>query len=164
MKWRRHFRRAKPEPRSLYGRWLLALLYGPPELIEHYGEPLGKLTMEQGNSQSAISDRLFMRLVAMRFMPGQPVRDISDYVAAIVMAMDRSVRFGRLEAEALIRHALGEESVSLSGIDQDLATRIRGGFVAAIIREKGLAPEQVTRLVVEAEDWVASSGVQLIAP
>ena len=151
MRWRRA-KQAGPEPKSLYGRWLLAVLLGRSELIERYGEPLGELTMAEGDSQCAISDRLFEQLVAMRFAVDQPVRDISDYVAAVVAAMDQSVRFGRLEAEALIRRALGEESVSLAGIDHDLATRIRAGLAAGVIREKGLAPEQVARMVVESED------------
>ncbi len=163
MRWRRTSR-AGLEPKSLYGRWLLAVLLRQSELIERYGEPLDRMIEEEGHSQFAISDRLFVRLVTMRFTADQPVRDISDYVAALLAAMDPSLRFGRLEAEALIRRALGEESVSLAGIDRDLAIKIRAGLASGMIREKGLASEQVARLVIESEDWVAASGVQLIEP
>ncbi|MER5640078.1 hypothetical protein ABT095_24430 [Kitasatospora sp. NPDC002227] len=63
------------------------------------------------------------------------MRDISACVAARLAAAAPSVRFDRLEAEALIRHALGEETVFLAGIDSYRAVRIRAWPEFGFIRE-----------------------------
>ncbi|WP_157538019.1 hypothetical protein [Kitasatospora azatica] len=121
-----------------------------------------ELIPEGSTEHFAIAERVFAQLMLMRFTPDQPVRDISDFVAAVRGVMAHPEAIGRLEAEALIRHALGEQTVWLAGIDAQQAGTVYGGLSVRVIQEKRLSEGAVRRLVVEAEGWAEANGIRLV--
>jgi hypothetical protein len=149
-------------PRSVYGSWFLAVLLRSAEQQARYGALMRERIPAGGLEQMAIAARVFQRLMARQFTPDQPVRDISDFVASVRASMARPEAVGRLEAEALIRYALGEETVFLHGIDAQQAGNIYAGLSVKIILIHRLSDAEVTALVVEAEQWVESRGTELI--
>ncbi|MGF1425066.1 hypothetical protein [Kitasatospora sp. LaBMicrA B282] len=146
----------------MFGRWLLAVLLKQPEQVEWYEARLKTLTTEEGEAQTVISDLVFAELMARRFTADQPVQDISDFVAAARDRLNHPEYLPRLEAEALIRHALGEETVSLAGIARDDVLGIFAGLLVAVIRDEGLSPAALAQVVARAEAAAEANGVQLI--
>ncbi|MFE0465557.1 hypothetical protein ACFW1A_40555 [Kitasatospora sp. NPDC058965] len=151
----------QPDPRSVYGSWLLAGLLNQPDRRDYYEKVMRARISSGGIEQYTIAERVFQQCMAMLFRVDQPVRDISDFVAAARASLAHPELIGRLESEALVRYALGER-VWLAGIEDRLAINAYMVLTVRVIRLKGLSPAQVRRLVTEAEDWVEASGIRLV--
>jgi hypothetical protein len=150
------------KPESAYGRWFAAVILNRQAQARELGSRLGQLIPVGGWEQERIAAIVFERLVREAFSPACDVRDISKFVDEILVRMTNPGLVGRLEAEALIRSALGEEAVSTSGIDLGQAGSIRTAVSMTLINAMRLSSGHVERRVREAEQAAETEGVVLI--
>jgi hypothetical protein len=146
----------------VYGCLFLAILCNRTEEVAKYRALMQKLIPSGGLEQTAIAKHVFAQLISLRFSSDQPVREISEFVAAARGVMTHPELIGRLEAEALIRHALGEETVFVDDISYVQQSNVYSALSIRVILEQRLPEESVARLVVQAEKWAQARGIKLV--
>jgi hypothetical protein len=95
------------------------------------------------------------------FGPGYDVRSITELVSHIretVMAGGGTMR-GQLEMEAVIREALGESDIDMSGISGGVAFEVQGIVTAVIASKSGLSESRIDELLIEAERMAFARGL-----
>ena len=151
MKWRS--RRTVPAaPRTCAGRWLRAMYLGQWELRDSFRWTLNNGQKTGWNDdEPALVEAVFELSVRQYFGPDYDVRTVTDYVATLRMATRDNGTFSQLETEALIRAALGETDVDLSGISRGKRFSIRGPAAVLAIERMGFGEVEVDQLITEAE-------------
>lgn len=152
--------RSKPNG-TLVGAYLLAALTGNVAEIDKFAEQMEKTLINRPQELRETLARVFDALVRRYFSPNMPVVHIAKFVDFVLDSMEADNRFYLLEGEAVIRHALGEDDVSVDRIDWTSMNVIRITISFRIARELGLKRDDLTELVDLAERAVESGGMQL---
>ncbi|MFC1408976.1 hypothetical protein ACEZCY_06720 [Streptacidiphilus sp. N1-12] len=112
--------------------------------------------------QAAMVEAIFEKLVRSVFAPGQDVHDIAEFVGLMVGRLSESNKVNRMDSEALIRVALGEQEVYLEGIGAVDSLQIKG-YVAFMAAERlGMSETDIDRLVHETETDLYERGHTLL--
>jgi hypothetical protein len=149
------------QPRTVMGLWLRALLLRDREARKQLSGQLngGKLGF---NCDEAAVVRAACELSVRRLWGSDyDVHDISAAVSFLRQAdLDKghAPPSGQLEMEAVIRAALGETEVDLSGITPPVAWGIQIVGTGYAVRVLGLGELQVDQLLVEAERITVEQG------
>jgi hypothetical protein len=93
------------------------------------------------------------------FGPGLDIQDISSAVADMRRAFGDAVPV--LEAEALIRLALGDDSIDTTGIGEEMMVRVATITVTSIADFWSQDETKVLAVFVEAEAMVKERGIEL---
>ncbi|HCU93515.1 MAG TPA: hypothetical protein DHU96_12615 [Actinobacteria bacterium] len=157
---RRRLRPAAAQPRTVMGLWLRAMLLRQAEVRKKLSPQLngGKIGFnrdEAGVVQAACE-------LAVRRLWGSDY-DVRDVSAAVSFMREANLQqgkepHGQLEMEAVIRAALGETEVDLSGIPRPLAFEIQIVATGYAARVLALTEPEVDQLLMEAERTAFSRG------
>jgi hypothetical protein len=96
--------------------------------------------------------------VRQYFGPDYDVRAVTDYVATLRAATRDNGTFPQLETEALIRAALGETDVDVSGISRGARLSIQGPAAVLATDRMGFGEAEMDQLITEAEQITFERG------
>jgi hypothetical protein len=150
---RRRLRSRPAQPRTVMGMWLRALMLRDAETRKWLSGQLngGKLGF---NRDEAAVVQAACELVVRRLWGSD--YDVGDITAAVSFMREADLEkgktpYGQLEIEAVIRAALGETEIDLSGMPRPLVFEIQiacSGYAVLVLK---LAEPDVTQLLVAAE-------------
>lgn len=141
----------------------MAVLLNRQDEMRKYGSCLRETITVDSADQIFIAEYVFGRLVNKRFSSSAPVADILPYLNKIRNSLRDPGDLSVLEAESLIRRALGEKSVSIDGIEMSRMLTIYSGISVRIIKDLRIADRNVASLVIEAEEAAEGLGIILTA-
>jgi hypothetical protein len=152
--------RSRPAaPRTHAGRWLRAMHLGQWELRDSL-----RLTLNNGqktgwnDDEPALVEAVLELSVRQYFGPDYDVRAVTDYVATLRAATRDNGTFPQLETEALIRAALGETDVDVSGISRGARLSIQGAAAVLATDRMGFGEAEMDQLITEAEQITFERG------
>jgi hypothetical protein len=161
MKWRS--RQTVPPvpavPRTNAGKWLRAMYLGQWELRDSLRSTLNNGQKKGWNDdEPALVEAVCELSVRQYFGPDYDVRAVTDFVELLRAATKDNNPFPQLESEAVIRAALGEADIDLSGISRFalLGIRTLAGSLATDRMRFGEA--EVDQLISEAEQITFERG------
>src|SRR5215472_878728 len=141
------------QPRTTVGRWLLALLLKDDQERIRLASQLNGGKKGWNKDEAAVMQAACDVAVQHYFGSEYDIRQITEEVAFLRRAdldSDKTPH-GQLEMEAVIRHALGETAVDVSGINAQAAFEIQGAIIYLISLRLGWKEPQVVQLITEAE-------------
>jgi len=147
-------------PRTVVGTFLRASLLRQDELRKQLAGRLNGGQKGWNRDEAGVMQAACVLAVNYYFEPGYDVRAITELASHIretVMAGGGTMH-GQLEMEAVIRHALGETDVDISGINARIAFEVQGIVIAAIAWKSGLAESRIDELITEAERMAFAHG------
>jgi hypothetical protein len=148
-------KRSEPAtPRTVMGLWLRAFLLRDAQRRRELGAKLNGGKLGFNRDEAAVVQAACQLAVRRLWGSGYDVRDITAAVAVMreaSLANDHTPPYGQLEMEAVIRSALGEADVDMTGIPRPLAYEIQGVALGYGARMLGLSEPEVVRLICEAE-------------
>ena len=112
------------------------------------------------DDEPAVFQAAFELALQVMFPAGADVRDITHFVADLRSRLSQGSAPGQLEAEALMRRAMGDSDVVISGISRMDAFKIYSGVTHKIVFDLHLSEPDVNRLVVDAEKLAFDRGRQ----
>lgn len=147
-------------PRTVIGMWIRAFLLRDEELRKRLNGQLNGGEKGWNRDEAGVMQAACVLAVSVYFSPGYDARAITEVASRIREAEQYGGRtpHGQLEIEAVIRHALGEMDVDISGIGADVAYQVQGAVTAAIAWESGFTESQIDDLVIEAERMAFAHG------
>jgi hypothetical protein len=111
------------------------------------------------DAAEAVLTATFELAVVRHFKPGDDVRVIGEFVRDVRESYSADV-FRQIDAEALIRAALGED-VSTDGIDMRSEFHTKVFTIVEVVERHGLSERAVDAMVVEAERVAIARGFAL---
>jgi len=147
-------------PRTVFGSWLRAFLLRQHELRDRLVGQLNDAKTGWNRDEAGVMQAVCVLAVNVHFVPDYDMRAITNFASRIRAAEQYGGRtpHGLLEIEAVIRHALGEKDVDISGISADVAYEVQGAVAAAIAWESGFTESQIDELIIEAERMAFAHG------
>jgi hypothetical protein len=153
---------ARPEGkiRTVAGLWLRALLAWDTEARRALAGRLNGGQQGWNYDEPAVMEAACELAVRRFFGSGYDVREITAAVSWMRSAnQDRGrTSHGQLEMEAVIRSALGEPDVDISGIIPPVLMEIRIAALGYAILKLGLSQPDIAKLIVEAENVAFKQG------
>lgn len=149
-------RRAKP--RTYVGQFLRATFLNQRELRDELKARLNDGNPGWNDDEPAVVD-FSCRLVLRRFFGNEySAGDVTDFIDFTEMAAADDPLFDRLEAEAVVREALGETGIDTRGINRARKFVLRGmtAGIGALIIELGEA--SVDEIIVDSERMAFEQG------
>ncbi|WP_433136149.1 hypothetical protein ACQPZ8_28405 [Actinomadura nitritigenes] len=147
------------KPDSLYGRFLGAIMTGDLKGMEDTRARAVQEIPPQSSEGGAVAEHVFNRVVSQYFTPATPVAEISRYV--IMLNEMTTDPLNPIDAEMVIRRALGEVDVSLVGLSAGQIHTMRAIIAGDLARRMKLQKAAVYRLIIEAERNARAAGVNL---
>lgn len=146
-------------PRTYIGQWMRANQLNQLELRDELAGKLnGGNTSGWNYDELAVVEVAFQMAAHRLFRTDADVRNISAYVADLRRRITTATPPGQLEAEALIRAALGDQDVVINGISTlDGFTAQAAVFVDIALR-LGLDEAAIERLIARAEKIAVERG------
>jgi hypothetical protein len=141
-------------PRTVNGKMLGALARRDDAGFTHWRAEMNQNEMEQGRLY-AMCYGAFREAVELRFPVDYDPRDVTRFLSQPYVPLWEGARLPFLEADALIRSALGETGL-VGGIPSDLVGEIRMQLFVYLVEDLSLTAEAVNALLERAEAWVAS--------
>jgi len=154
-------RAAVAGPQTCVGQWLCAALLRQLELRDRLRRTLNGGKEGWNYDEPAVVEAASELAIIRFFGTDYDAYDISGAVSwmrDVELARNKTPH-GQMEMEAVIRSALGEGDVDLSGIIPPVLFEIRAQVVAYVVLKLGLPEADVVRMIVQAEqmafdrDW-----------
>lgn len=142
------------QPRTVMGLWLRALLLRYAEARKRLSPQLNGGNLGFNRDEAAVAQAACELAVRRLWGSDYDVRDITAAVSFMREAdleKGHAPPSGQLEMEAVIRAALGEPEVDLSGIPRPMAWGIQIVAMGYAVRVLAMAEPEVDQLLVEAE-------------
>jgi hypothetical protein len=147
-------------PRTVIGMWIRAFLLRDEDLSEQLNGQLNGGKKGWNRDEAGVMQAVCVLAANVYFAPGYDVRAITE-VASRIRAADQyggRTAHGQLEIEAVIRHALGDKDVDVSGISAYVAYQLQGVVAAIIAWETGFTETEIDELITEAERMAFARG------
>jgi hypothetical protein len=140
--------------------WIRAFLLRDDELRKQLTGQLNGGKKGWSRDEAGVMQAVCVLAVDAYFGYDYDARSITEVASRIRLAERYGGRtpHAQLEIEAVIRHALGEKDVEISGITADVAYEVQGAFTAATAWESGFTESQIDELVIEAERMAFAHG------
>lgn len=140
-------------PTSYQGQWLRAAIKGDDTATSLAADE------PDPDAADAVLTATFELAVVRHFKPGHDVRVIGEFVRDLRERYSADV-FRQIDAEALIRAALGED-VSTDGIDIRPEFHAKLLTIVEVVERHGLPEREVYAMLVEAERIATARGFAL---
>jgi hypothetical protein len=145
------------EPGTIAGKWLLA------GLLDHRDERDRLAPELKGPRPGLLDDFSVVETaceIAVRryFTADYDIRDVTKLAELVRTAWDSDLQLNLMEVEAVIRAALGEHDVDLSGISKGAKLRVELLAAAGVVRWLSLDEPTARKLVVDAEGLAVARG------
>ena len=149
-------RPTRPRPVSISGLWLRAHAKGDPAGAKRYAR------VTDVDAAEGVMRAAFALAAHRRFPVGRGPREVATVVADL-MARYSPKGLRSIDAEALIREALGEQ-VSTAGIDERSRILTRALFTPDLLAQSNLSDDQLDDLLCAAEEAAIGQGLTLERP
>jgi hypothetical protein len=151
--------RKKPEPvagpTTIVGHMLKAIARRDNEVFVRWRAELNKNKAAQRILYPVLYET-FRAAVEQRFAEGEDVRNITRFLNQPRLLLWPEAGFPIIEAEALIRSALGEQGL-VDGISTENVVRIRYQLLTYLVEDLRLTDTELDTLIVDSERWVAEN-------
>lgn len=147
------------QPRTHVGRWLMAGLLNQPAERERLALKLfngvkGSWNFDEPAVVIIISERAVSRL----FPQPVDVREVTEFVMKLRSMIHSTEPPNQLKAEALIRYALGDRDVDISGIKPGEMFSILGIVLGVVVHKLGITREEIRKMVLDGENTAFEQG------
>jgi hypothetical protein len=145
--------RPTARPRTVVGLWLRAMLMRDVEVRRQLTRELNGGKKGWNYDEPAVVQAICELMVRRFFGTNYDVREITaavSFMRAADQAQNKTPH-GQLEMEAVIRSALGETDVDISGIIPPVLMEIRGAATAYCSFKLALREPDVIQMIAEAE-------------
>jgi hypothetical protein len=139
-------------PATIMGRWLLAALLGEREERDRLARLINPGGTGWTDDESAVVEAVCTIAVGQYLGADYDVREVRALAGIIPQGTGQNVAGDVMGIEAVIRAALGENNVDLTGIGRNDRTAVHFYATMIAVHKLGLDNRAVTRLVVEAEN------------
>lgn len=147
------------QPRTHVGQWLMAAL-----LNQQAERKRLALKLFNGDKGSWNYDEPAVVIIisewAVRRLFPQPVdvREITSFVMKMRSMIHNTEPPDQLKTEALIRYALGDRNVDISGIKPDEMFGILGVVLGSVVHKLGITQEEIRKMIIDGENTAFDQG------
>src|SRR5215813_8071514 len=145
-------------PASVIGCWLRALIVRDTEALPGLMARLNGGKPGWNREEAGVVQAACDLAVARYFGASYDASAVSELVSFLRQAELVGARYGQRETEAVIRHALAETDVDISGINAQVAFEIQGSVTAFIVWQRGWPPPLIDALLAAAEQLALRRG------
>jgi hypothetical protein len=142
---------APPEPRTVVGRWLLAGLLNQVAERERLRPMLNGGESGWNYDEPGTVEAVCEIAVRRYFHRDADVREITAFVSEFRAKIHSIKPPGQLEAEALVRMALGDPDVVVDNISFTDTFHTQAGVALHVVQKLDLDPPEVRQLVIDGE-------------
>lgn len=150
-----------PEPRTVVGAWLKALVLRDEELYRELTPQLTRGQPGQGEDQAAVVAAAVHLMLARLFPPGSPPGAVEKFVADLAQheANPGQWRADPARIEPVIRAGLGEPGITTDHIKRSEVLRIHLMTIALAYKQLGSGPAAFGLLVARSEQTAFDGGL-----
>ena len=145
-------------PRTVMGDWLVAVLLRRLEVRRQLSARLNSGRPGWDDDEAAVAAAACELAMRACFGTGYDVRDVTAFAARLREASGENLGGGLMRLEALLRSALGEVDVDVTGIPLDVRVPAHVLATGGAFHQLGFGERRIRELVVEAEALVFERG------
>ena len=147
-------------PASVMGRWLRAVIKRDAASVRDLAARLSGGKPGWNRDEAGVAQAACDLAVGRYFGASYGASAVTELVSFLRQADQAGgeARHGQREMEAVIRHALAEAAVDVSGIDAQVAFEIQGSVTAFIAWQLAWPPPVIDALLAKAEQIAAGRG------
>ena len=153
--WRKHEWRETEStltPVTVAGLWIAAILSGDNYRRRQLTGMLNAGKTGWNSAEVAVVQAACEIVLRRYFKPDYDVRDVTEFARYLRQASGQDLGTGLMQAEALLRHALGETEISISDLTLDARVTMLGVAAGVAVRKLGLDSGAVNEMVMRAEE------------
>jgi hypothetical protein len=153
---------ALPGPASVIGRWLRALIVRDTDALPGLLARLNDGKPGWNRDEAGVMQAACDLAVARYFGASYDANAVAEFVSSLhrIEQAGGTARHGKREMEAVVRHALADSDIDVSGINAQVAYEIQGRATVFVAWQLAWPPLMIDALLAKAEQIALGRGLR----
>lgn len=151
----------RPKPRTVVGLWLRAMLMNEVEVRRELARNLNNGQRGWNDDEAGLAEaacELAVRRYYGKDHDGRQISDDVSFMREADLTRGKTPPGSQAEMEAVIRSALGEPDIDISGIIPPALLTMRLAAVGWVVLKRQLPESEVIKLIIRAEEVTIGRG------